>query len=210
MIYIENTYICLAAPLFLAILLVKKNWKRSLAFMLFGMTSCLLSSYVTTFFARLLEADMTSASYQIAPAVEEVIKFLPVLLYLLLFEPEKKNAVNGIIVVAVGFATFENVIFITQNGTSDLFKLLIRGFGTGAMHVLCAMMISVGMFLLWDHTWLRMVGTFAVLCVAVTAHAIFNITVAQPGISLLVGAAIPLLLILIFIHVGREIFDRTI
>ncbi len=41
------------------------------------------------------------------------------------------------LLVAIGFATFENACYLTQNGSANLWLLLIRGFGTGAMHVLC-------------------------------------------------------------------------
>lgn len=35
------------------------------------------------------------------------------------------------------FATFENVCYLTQNGAGQFVYLLIRGFGTGAMHIVC-------------------------------------------------------------------------
>lgn len=36
------------------------------------------------------------------------------------------------------FATFENVCYLTQNGAGQFVYLLIRGFGTGAMHTSAA------------------------------------------------------------------------
>ena len=168
MTYIENTYICLAAPLLLAIFCLKGNARRALIFLLAGMTTCLGSAYVTTYLTALIGTDASSATYEIAPAVEETVKALPLLFYLLVFEPEKRSAANGSLLVAVGFATFENVCFLTSYGTSDLLRLLIRGFGTGAMHVLCGMIVAVGLIFIWDRVWLRAVGAFALLCVSIT------------------------------------------
>ncbi len=207
MTYVENTYICLAAPLLLAILCVKRDWRKALIFLLSGMTSCLLSAYVSSYFAAVLEVPAITASHEIAPVVEESIKIIPVIFYLLVFEPNKKHSLNGIIMVAVGFATFENVCFMTSNGTDDLFDLVIRGFGTGAMHVVCGLMVATGLLYLWDRTWLRITGTFAVLCAAITFHAIFNVIVIKPGIVAWTGSMIPLMMLLIWLFLFREKAD---
>ncbi len=198
MTYIENTYICLAAPLLLAIFCLKDNARRALIFLLSGMTTCLCSAYITTYLAALTGTDLSAATYEIAPAVEEAIKALPLLFYLLVFEPEKKNAANGALLVAVGFATFENVCFLTSYGTADLLRLLIRGFGTGAMHVLCGMIVAVGLIFIWDRVWLRAVGAFALLCVSITMHAIFNIFVGQSGAVFWIGSGIPLVMLMTY------------
>lgn len=204
MTYMENTYICLAAPLFLAILCLRKSWRRSLIFLLAGMTCCLLSAYVSSFVAGLMNIDLGTASYTISPVAEEIIKFLPVLFYIVIFEAGKDASINGILLVSVGFATFENVCFLTSHGTSNLLQLMIRGFGTGAMHVLCGMAISIGLFSLWDRAWLRMVGIFAVLCFVITFHAIFNIMVSSFGLSMWIGSAVPLILIVISFMVSNS------
>ena len=144
----ENTYVCLAAPLLLAILCLKADARRNLIFLLSGMTACLFSAYVSAYLSGVAGIDAITASHEIAPAVEETLKSLPLLFYLLVFEPEKKSAISGALLVAVGFATFENVCFLTSYGTSELLRLAIRGFGTGAMHVVCGMVVAVGLLFL--------------------------------------------------------------
>ena len=209
MSYIENTYICLAAPLLLAILFLKQNVRRYLIFLLAGMTACLLSAYVSAFIAGATGLELDIASHEIAPSVEEVIKFLPVLFYLLVFTPEKKSAISGALLVAVGFATFENVCFLTSYGSSDLLRLLIRGFGTGAMHVVCGMVVAVGLFFLWDRVWLRTIGAFALLCFVIRLHAIFNILVNQTGPVFWIGSAIPLTLVTVILLFFRNRIDLS-
>lgn len=202
--YIENSYICLAAPLLLAILCLRGNGRRSLAFVLSGMTVCLLSAYISTFLAGAAGIDLTTASHEISPAVEEIMKSLPLLFYVLVFEPEKSTVIAGSLLVAVGFATFENVCFLTAYGTSDLLHLLIRGFGTGAMHVVCGMIIAVSLLFLWDRIRLRIAGTFALLCFVVTFHAVFNVFVNQTGIVFWIGSLIPLTVILVYLIFFRN------
>ena len=192
----ENTYVCLAAPLLLAVLCLRREGRRSLLFTLSGMTACLCSAYISTYLAALKGIDAAAASYEIVPVVEEIMKSLPVLFFLLVYEPEKRTAIAGALMVAVGFATFENVCFLTAYGSSDLLRLVIRGFGTGAMHVVCGMIVAIGLFYLWDQVWLRGVGSFALLCFVITFHAIFNIFVAQTGAVFWIGSVIPLVTVL--------------
>ena len=87
MIYIENVFVCIAAPLLIAILFLDKASRKSLAFFIAGMGMCLLSAYINTFFASLYGADLEQATVELAPAIEETMKLLPILFYLLVFEP---------------------------------------------------------------------------------------------------------------------------
>ncbi|MBQ7720925.1 MAG: PrsW family intramembrane metalloprotease [Clostridia bacterium] len=197
--YIENIYICLAAPLLIAVLSLRRDSRRSLVFVLAGMTSCLCSAYISSYLAGVTGTDAAYASHEISPAVEEIMKALPVMFYLLVFEPEKKKTISGVLMVSVGFATFENVCFLTSYGTSDLLRLFIRGFGTGAMHVVCGMAVAAGMFFLWERVWLRTVGVFALLCFVINFHAVFNIFVNQSGAVFWIGSAIPLTMVLAYL-----------
>lgn len=206
---IENIYLCLAAPLLLAILFLRRDGRRMLVFLLTGMTACLLSAYISSFCAAALEIDLQQASYVVSPAVEEMMKGLPVLFYLLIFEPEKKKAINGALLVAVGFATFENVCFLTSYGATELLRVLIRGFGTGAMHVVCGTVVSMGLFLLWEQQWLQAVGALGLFCFVVTLHAIFNILVNQTGAVFWIGSAIPLTLMLVYLIFFHKKIDLS-
>ena len=80
--YIENTYVCLAAPLLLAILCLRKTARRLLIFLLAGMTACLCSAYVSAYLAGVTGTEAVTATYEIVPVVEEAMKFLPLLFYL--------------------------------------------------------------------------------------------------------------------------------
>ncbi len=65
------------------------------------------------------------------------MKLLPLVFYLLVFEPEGDKIKAAAITVALAFATFENVCYLIQNGADRFSFIFFRGFGTGAMHVLC-------------------------------------------------------------------------
>ncbi|MBP5184941.1 MAG: PrsW family intramembrane metalloprotease [Lachnospiraceae bacterium] len=207
MTYIENVYICLAAPLLIALIATKQRDRRMVGFLLSGMTVCLLSSYISTFLARVNGISMLMASLTVSPIVEEITKLLPVFFYLVVFEPDHKRIPGSVVFTAVGFATFENVCFMTQNGTEQLFRLLIRGFGTGAMHVVCASLVSLGMLHLLDNLWLRVAGTFGLIAVAITYHGIYNLLVSQVGPAAYVGYVIPIITAAAYIVLLRLVKD---
>ena len=202
--YIENVYICLAAPLLIAVICSKGKARQLLLFFFSGMTVCLLSSYVSTFLAAVQGMGTLEASLMIAPPVEECMKLLPFLFYLLIFEPEKERISGCVLMIAVGFATFENVCYMTQNGAESLMHLMIRGFGAGAMHVICGALLAGGLMLLWNRLWLRVAGTVGLLTVAITYHGIYNILVSQPGIPAIIGYLIPLTTAVFGLIFGRN------
>lgn len=138
--YIENIFICLAIPLILSLLFRGGKDRKFTFFVIVGMGMCLLSAYVSSFLAGYYRADTAAAIREITPVCEEVMKFLPLLIYLAVFEPRNQEIVPAALGIAVGFATFENVCFLAENGVADFSLLLIRGISAGAFisYVECA------------------------------------------------------------------------
>ncbi len=120
------------------------------------------------------------------------MKLLPLLFYLLVFEPEQDRAQNAMLVIAVSFATFENICWLTENGADQLNFLLLRGFSTGAMHVVCGVLISAGLAYAWRTTWLKVAGTAGLLCSAVTFHAMYNLLLSAGGAVRIIGYLLPI------------------
>ena len=204
MTYMENIFICMASPLLIAALCMGKRHTGAFLFCLAGMGMCLLSAYLNTFFAALYGADAFAATVEIAPVVEEGMKLLPLLLFFLIFEPEAKELPGVAIAIAVGFATFENVCYLTQNGADQILFLLIRGFGTGAMHVVCGNVYGGALRPVWDSRPLRAACLFALLCVAIIYHAIYNLLVSAGGTPQLIAYFVPLPTALCFRLLARK------
>ena len=190
---VENIFVCLASPLLLAVICLRGSRRRMLVFFLCGMTACLLSSYLSSFLAISAGMDVLAASLEISPIVEESMKLFPLLFYLVVFEPKSDYAAGSMLMIAAGFATFENVCWLLANGASDLTRLLIRGFSTGAMHITAGTISSVGLVKLWNRPYLRAVGTIGLLSLSVTFHAIYNMLVSRAVPVSVIGYALPLL-----------------
>lgn len=102
------------------------------------------------------------------------MKLLPLAFYLLVFEPEGEKIKSAAVMVALAFATFENVCYLIQNGADRFSFIFFRGFGTGAMHVLCGIIVGAGLAYTWQRTWLKIAGTCGLLGAAITLHAIYK------------------------------------
>ena len=203
MTYIENIFVCIAAPLLVTALCMGKKHYPVFSFCFAGMGACLLSAYINTFFAQVYNADLINATTQIAPVVEEIMKLLPLLFYLLIFEPKAEKIGTAVLIVAAGFATFENICYLTQNGASELPFLLIRGFGTGAMHIVCGALVGFGLAYVWQRGWLRIAGTAGLLCAAITFHATYNLLIAYGGTAQYIAYALPILTIAAGVGTGK-------
>ena len=116
MTYIENIFLCMVSPLLMAALCMGRRQLRFFLFCIAGMGVCLLSAYINTFLAAVCQADALAATAEIAPVVEEMMKLLPLVFYLLVFEPEGDKIKAAAITVSLAFATFENVCYLIQNG----------------------------------------------------------------------------------------------
>ena len=137
----------------------------------------------------------SAATVEIAPVVEEGMKLLPLVFYLLVFEPEPGRLKSAAVTVALSFATFENVCYLIQNGADRFSFIFFRGFGTGAMHVLCGMIVGRGLAYAWQRTWLKIAGTCGLLGAAITFHAIYNLLIAYGGTAQYIAYALPVLLV---------------
>ena len=203
MTYIENVFVCVAAPLLVAALCMGKKYLHFFLFAFAGMGACLAAAYVNTFFAALYGATVFNATAEIAPVAEEAVKLLPLLFYLLVFEPEPEQIRPAILTIAAGFAAFENICYLIQHGAEHLGFLLIRGFGTGAMHIVCGAIVGFGLVYVWRRGWLKAVGTCGLLGAAVIFHGIYNLLIAYGGWVQYVAYALPVLGVVLGKEAGK-------
>ena len=85
--------------------------------------------------------------------------------------------------------------YLIQNGADRFSFIFFRGFGTGAMHVLCGLIVGGGLAYAWQRTWLKIAGTWGLLGAAITLHAVYNLLIAYGGAAQYVAYALPVLLI---------------
>ncbi|MEG1879758.1 MAG: PrsW family intramembrane metalloprotease, partial [Oscillospiraceae bacterium] len=116
MTYIENIFICLTAPMIVGAICVGHKYCRAFIFVICGYVVCLLSAYINTFFAQLYSADAVIAAVEITPVIEEILKILPLIFYMLVFEPKKVVVLLAVFSIVVSFDRVFFVCFIGVNG----------------------------------------------------------------------------------------------
>ena len=196
MTYIENVFICISVPLLLSLLLVKGTQRKFTLLLCVGMGICMVSAYVNSFFMVLYQVDGVTAAIEISPVCEEILKLVPLLLYILIFEPEPREITPAAISIAVGFATFENVCYLSENGAGNFTFLLIRGLSAGAIHILCGIAVGYGIAYVFRQRWLAVTGTVGILGACIVFHAIYNLLVTAEGMWRTIGYMFPSVLIL--------------
>ena len=207
MTYIENVFLCMASPLLIAALCMGKRQRKVLSVLLCR-DGCLSTFRIHQhlFCAALYKADTFAATTEIAPVVEEVMKLLPLLFYLLIFEPKREQIKNTAVVIALSFATFENVCYLIQNGAGHFSFIFFRGIGTGAMHVICGAIVGGDLAYVWQRTWLKIAGTCGLLGAAITFHAIYNLLIAYGSVAQYIAYLLPVLIL----AAGKLIFRSSI
>ncbi len=73
------------------------------------------------------------------------------------------------------------------------------------MHIVCEMLLGLGLNALWNVAWLKAAGTVAMLCFVIINHAIYNILVSQQGAAAIVGYLLPLLVVAAMPTLGRRL-----
>jgi len=187
MIYMENIFICISAPLLIGMLLLRGETRRFILFYWLGVLICMFSAYINSYVAATLEnngeASLTVAQsmVRVAPIFEEALKALPVFVFAALTVPKRRELVAVALAVGLGFATFENICYIMVHGAEDLTFVLIRGFAAGVTHAVCAAILGFGFALFYGRSKLVWAGAFSLLCVSSTYHSIYNLLVASEG-----------------------------
>ena len=92
-------------------------------------------------------------------------------------------------------ASIDKSVYLIQNGADRFSFIFFRGFGTGAMHVLCGLIVGGGLAYAWRRTWLKIAGTCGLLGAAITLHATYNLLIAYGGAAQYIAYLLPVLIL---------------
>lgn len=192
MIYAENILICIAVPLIISLLFVRGSARCFTASFLAGMGVCLLAAYISGFINIASGMGAENTAVFISPIIEELMKLMPILFFLFMFEPKDKTLLIVAIGICAGFATFENCCYILSSGAESLPYILIRGMAVGVMHVVSGLAVTFGLVAARRFKVLSLPGITGALALSMIFHALYNLLVSEPGIFSAVGYALPL------------------
>lgn len=192
-------FICLISSLSLMLLIFRKESRRSLLFLIFGLISCLLAGFINDYIIELMNIERYSATINITPIVEEILKAIPIILFTFILKPSKENLLECSISVGIGFSLLENFCMMYNADISLLFAF-VRGIGTGLMHGVCTLMVGFALSYIFNQKEVFILGTFASITVSIIYHSTYNILIQSSypllGILMPILSYIPLIIIL--------------
>ena len=208
MIYAENIFICIVIPLLLSLLFVRGESRRFVVSLLCGMLACLLAAYISGFLSMTGGMSSEDAAIFLSPMVEEMLKFFPLLLYLLLMRPSDRELLIVGVGVGVGFATFENCCALLSGGASQISYVLVRGLSAGVMHIVSIATLTMGLILARRLRALSTAGILGALSLSVVFHGLYNLLVSEAGVTLWIGYAMPLASAVLLFILYRLLRDK--
>ena len=184
-------FISIFFPLFLMMLLVEEKARLPIVFVMVGIFISVFVSEVNGVLLSILHMTHYDATITLAPVTEELLKAFPILFYAIVISDKKEKLFTASMATGIGFAILENAYYLIINyETFSVVSALIRGFCTGLMHGMCTLLVGFGISFIRKRHKLFAVGTFALLSVAITYHAIFNMLIQSK--YPVVGALLPM------------------
>ena len=159
----------------------------------------------------MFESDVT---INIAPAVEEFLKGLPLVLYLFVCRPGKRIVCEYAVWTGIGFALFENAwAFYRSVGESpdlsDIMFALSRGFGASMIHSLCTLILISGICLCMKHRKLVITGSIAMFSFVCVIHSMFNVLIDSKYTAAPFILTIGVYVLMFFIYRAKKKADTT-
>ena len=192
MIYAENILICIAVPLMISLIFITGKARYFAGSLILGMVVCLIAAYISGYLDLAAELGEESTAIFISPIVEEIMKFLPLLFYVMMFLPENDDMYLVALGIGAGFATFENCCYILTSGAESLPYILIRGMAVGVMHIVSILFLAIGIEMVRRFRALSVPGLLGALSLSMTFHGLYNLLVSEPGLSSVIGYVLPL------------------
>ena len=184
-------FISIFFPLFLMMLLVEERARLPIIFVMVGIFVSVFVSEVNGVLLSVFDISRYDATITLAPVTEELLKAFPILFYAIVVSDKKEKLFTASMATGIGFAILENAYYLIMNyETFSVLSALIRGFGTGLMHGMCTLLVGFGISFIRKRHKLFAVGAFALLSVAITYHAIFNLLVQSK--YPIIGALLPM------------------
>ena len=191
MVYV--IFLAIALPLALLLPLLDGHARPLILFLLLGMGTALVCWELDSLLYPLTGLDAFSFTITVTPMVEETGKAVPVLLFALLCNSRRESLLPAAMSAGIGFALLETTAVIAQNPAAvTLGWAALRGLASSLMHGLCTMAVGAGMVYVRSHKKLFYTGTFGLLALAITLHALFNLLLQSDYLPL--AAVLPLVL----------------
>lgn len=188
---IYTLFVCIFIPQLLLALMLEKKSRFPMIFALIGMYIALLVSEFNGFLLSVLDMDTYQMTITVTPVTEELFKAIPVLFFAVVISDKREKLLAGAMAIGIGFAILENTYYMLGSDSFTMIHGIMRAFGSGLMHGMCTMIVGVGISFVKKRRKTFIVGTFAMLYVAIIYHAVYNILIQSR--YMIIGLIIPII-----------------
>lgn len=188
---IYTLFVCIFIPQLLLALMLEKKSRFPMIFALIGMYIALLVSEFNGFLLSVLDMDTYQMTITVTPVTEELFKAIPVLFFAVVISDKREKLLAGAMAIGIGFAILENTYYMLSSDSFTMIHGMMRAFGSGLMHGMCTMIVGVGISFVKKRRKTFVVGTFAMLYVAIIYHAVYNILIQSR--YMIIGLIIPII-----------------
>ena len=201
MVYV--IFLCIALPLLLMLPILERRARRLVFFLLMGMATALAAYEVNSILYPLSGLEPVRFSQTVPPMTEEILKALPVGIFAICFNNDRRTVLPVAMSVGIGFSILENTAILIENlAAVTLGWAALRGLSASLMHGLCTMVVGAGLPYVKKQKKLFYTGIFGLWSIAVTMHAMFNLLIQSQYAWL--GACLPVALYALLYLVRRS------
>lgn len=193
MIYAENILMCIAVPFIISLLFIRGEVRRYVAAFLLGMGASLVSAYISGFIGLVTAMAENDTSVFISPIIEETIKLLLLLFFMILIVPKDGTLIMLAVAIGAGFATFENCCYILTFGAESLTYIMIRGLAVGVMHIVSILSLALWLVFTKRLNAFSFSAVVGGLSLAMIFHSLYNLLVSEKGVTSVIGYLLPML-----------------
>lgn len=195
---INAAFLGIIIPLIFLILILHGENRLMMMFFSWGLVAFILSFTVNNFITTAFGLSFSLLSVTWAPIVEEFLKALPLLYFLLKDKKTDFPIIYFALASGIGFSIQENIIYLLNHlGTdgSPVLFMIIRSITTCLMHGMATAVIGYGLTLIGKYRVMVLPLLFGLFSISVTLHSLFNLYINS---SLkLVGMVMPIILYII-------------
>lgn len=189
------------------------RWRKLIGCFLWGVVSVFIILSLSLIWQK-THNGITWQGIWISPLVEETIKVLPLLYFIsrkqIVFLAE--TLIYGQM-VGGGFATAENILYLSANSHMAIGTAIVRGFSTSMLHMGCtAVIATLALYPLLRlankekfHRVLYIIGTLLAFVPSIGLHTIYNMQLLPPMIQLLMTVVCFLLLFIWLSYINERL-----
>ena len=207
---IDAVFLGTMIPLLFLIILLKGESRMMMLFFAWGMVAFAMSHNVNDMLSEYLDISISELSVSWAPIVEELLKALPLLYFLLKRTQAKYPIIYFAMSIGIGFSIQENYLYLLQVSeieNSLAFYVLMRSITTCLMHGISTSIIGYGLDIIRRSKIMVAPLLFGLLSLSVILHALFNLYTNSD--VRLIGMLMPILLYIISLVVLYEDKDNN-